>query len=88
MFKVGDSVRCVVERPENNKYISVGSTGTIVLLCMDYIGVEWDDYVYGHSCNKEAEEGHGWNVSSDEIELYEDGQYEFNEDEFKQLIGF
>ena len=89
MFKIGDRVRCLVDNPDNNDDIHVGSTGTVVLLDGDIIGVEWDEYVVGHSCNGEAEFGYGWNVCKHEIELDDDGiQYEFNDDEFRRLIGF
>ena len=65
--------------------------GYAALLTIDYniICVEWDDDVEGHTCDGNAMDGHGWNVEEYQIELEDDGvQYEFDEDEFKRLIGF
>lgn len=91
MFKVGDRVRCVVDYPDNNDNIVCGSTGTIVHFEDNLAFVEWDDYVDGHDCDGHGnvEWGHGWNVYFSEIELeVDDTQYEFDEEKFKELIGF
>lgn len=91
MFKVGDRVQSIVDYPDNNDNIVRGSTGTVVH-CDDGIAfVEWDDFVNGHDCDGygNVEWGHGWNVNFDEIELeVDDVQYEFDEEKFKELIGF
>lgn len=76
-FNVGDRVRCVVDSPEGNVYIEVGSYGTVVRTFddepydgdRDRIGVEWDNYVHGHDCtNGNASDGYGWFVDAMDIE--------------------
>ena len=72
LFSVGDRVRCVINHPDGNKDIVVGSTGTIV--CMrSRIGVRWDDEIAaGHTCTsgytEHCELRHGWFVDKDYIE--------------------
>ena len=89
MFEIGDRVRSIVDHPDNHQYIVIGSKGTVVYIDYNLIFVEWDDYVDGHTCDGKATDGHGWNVEQSQIELEDDGiQYEFNEEEFRLLIGF
>ena len=89
MFEIGDMVRSIVNYPDNNQNIVIGSKGTIVNIDYNIIYVEWDDDVGGHTCDGRATDGHGWNVEQSQIELEDDGiQYEFNEEEFRLLIGF
>ena len=84
MFKVGDRVRSTVDYPDNNENIVRGDTGTVVHCEDDIVFVEWDDFGYGN-----VEFGYGWNVHFDEIEAeVDDVQYEFDEEKFKELIGF
>jgi hypothetical protein len=89
MYQIGDRVRCLVDKPENNGYIVCGSTGTVVYCEGDIVFVEWDNYVDGHDCDGHASEwGYGWNVLFSDVELEgDDAQYEFDEDEFRNLIG-
>lgn len=68
-----------------------GDTGTVVHCEDDIVFVEWDDFVNGHDCDGygNVEFGYGWNVHFDEIEAeVDDVQYEFDEEKFKELIGF
>lgn len=89
MFEIGDRVCSIVDHPDDNQYIVIGSKGTVVYIDYNLIFVEWDDNVYGHTCDGRAKDGHGWNVEQFQIELEDDGvQYEFNEEEFRLLIGF
>lgn len=88
MFQIGDRVCSIVNHPDNNECIVVGSAGTIVDIDGIVICVEWDEYVNGHSCDGSAKYGYGWNLEQHQIELENDGvQYEFDEEKFKQLIG-
>ena len=89
MYQIGDRVRYLVDKPENNGHIVCGSTGTVVYCEGDIVFVEWDRYVDGHDCDGRASEwGYGWNVLSSDVELEcDDIQYEFDEDEFRNLIG-
>lgn len=89
MFEIGDRVCSIVNYPDDNQNIVIGSVGTVVNIDYNIICVEWDDDVEGHTCDGNAMDGHGWNVEEYQIELEDDGvQYEFDEDEFKRLIGF
>lgn len=77
--------------PDNNENIVRGDTGTVVHCEDDIAFVEWDDFVNGHDCDGygNVEFGYGWNVHFDEIEAeIDDVQYEFDEEKFKELIGF
>lgn len=71
MFGIGDRVRCIVDFPDDNSYITVGSMGTVcdVDNFSDSICVDWDDDVNGHSCQSMAKQSHGWNVSPKDLEL-------------------
>lgn len=91
MFKVGDRVRSTVDYPDSNENIVRGDTGTVVHCEDDIAFVEWDGFVNGHDCDGygNVEFGYGWNVHFDEIEAeIDDVQYEFDEEKFKELIGF
>lgn len=93
-FQIGDRVRCVVDQPDGNEDIVIGSVGTIVELGT-YVGVDWDDELEkGHTCSGSARNGHGWNVEYEDIELVElesdcadDTVYEFDEAQFCQMLG-
>lgn len=70
MYQIGDRVRCLVDKPENNGHIVCGSMGTVVYCEGNIVFVEWDNYVDGHDCDGHASEwGYGWNVlSSDKLQ--------------------
>ena len=89
MVEIGDQVRSVVDNPDDNDSIVIGSTGTVVYIDSDVIFVDWDEYVGGHTCNGSARNGHGWNVTEDQVEIIKtaDVQYEVDEDEFKRMFG-
>ena len=70
-FKVGDRVKCI-----NNggwrKNLS-GKYGTIKVKHADLsCGVEFDEYICGHSCSGHAKNGHGWNCEESMLELAEE----------------
>lgn len=90
MYQIGDRVRCLVDKPENNGHIVCGSTGTVVYCEGNIVFVEWDNYVDGHDCDGHASEwGYGWNVLFSDVELEgDDVQYELDENAFKSLMGF
>lgn len=73
MFQIGDRVCSIVNHPDNNECIVVGSAGTIVDIDGIVICVEWDEYVNGHSCDGSAKYGYGWNLEQHQIELENDG---------------
>lgn len=87
MFEIGDRVRSIVDNPDDNDNIIIGSVGTVVYIDGDIIFIDWDEDVCGHTCDGHARDGHGWNVEEYQIELEDDGiQYEFDEDNFRCLI--
>ena len=68
-FKVGDRVKCVNDGILRKPI--VGKLGTIVVSgandC-DY-GVEFDDYINGHSCGYSCKNGHGWYCNGNMLDL-------------------
>lgn len=87
-FNVGDRVVSIVNNPEGNEYIFVGSTGTVRHIDTR-LAVCWDDNVGGHNCRGLCPNGHGWWVDMDDVELDDganDEPFEFDEDEFNKLI--
>lgn len=87
---------CIVDAPDNNLNIQIGSTGTVCEAVTDtdgyqyIISVAWDEYVHGHSCNRNCESGHGWNVSVDQIEHLYDSANDFEcatDAELELLLG-
>lgn len=90
-FGIGDRVRSIGDHPCDNSSITAGDTGIIVKICSSAprCGVRWDAVVdSGHRCNGTCDDGHGWFVHEDEIELIDDTTpFEFNKIEFEKLIG-
>lgn len=90
-FFVGDRVECVVNYPDDNPHIHIGSLG---IVCREWksgtdtLGVRWDDYVEGNNCNGTCEQGHGWFVYSYQIKLCEEDEdaEDINEDSFLKLF--
>lgn len=71
-FDVGDRVESVVEHPDGNQRIHIGSTGLVVRTTnAGQVGVSWDDYVCGHDCFGKAQDRHGWNVLARDIRRVE-----------------
>lgn len=70
-FKVGDRVRCINDG-DWGRNLS-GKFGTIkVKHDKSSWGVEFDKYIYGHSCEGKAKDGHGWNCEERMLELVEE----------------
>lgn len=51
MFEIGDRVCSIVNYPDDNQNIVIGSVGTVVNIDYNIICVEWDDDVEGHTCD-------------------------------------
>lgn len=90
-FSIGDRVVSVVDNPDNNHRIHIGSTGAVCRTGTGRVAVEWDDYVGGHDCEGHCAYGHGWWVDICGIELdngsdESDESFDFDEDEFKKLV--
>lgn len=66
-FKVGDRVVCI----DDKDYIKrlIGKHGRVVSVDDDAlpIGVEFDEDIYGHSCDERAKGGHGWYFKTNEL---------------------
>ena len=75
-FSIGDRVRCIVDHPDGNRDIVIGSEGVVVRVTSDgstNIGVEWDDKISsGHNLDYCISSHRGWYVSKNEIELVPD----------------
>ena len=66
-FKVGDRVVSVVDSPEDNHRIHIGSTGSVCRVGTGRVAIEWDGYVGGHDCERNCADGHVWGVETDDI---------------------
>ena len=67
-FQVGDRVECI----KNYEEISCGMQGTIIDISSGHpsIGVSWDNYTNGHSCNETCENHYsGYYVYKENIKL-------------------
>ena len=72
-FKVGDHVVCVREYER----VHSADFGIIVLILKSgfpKIGVQWERYVSGHSCDGQAKKGHGFFVPEECIEYLEESK--------------
>ena len=92
----GDRVYCIVNHPDNNKDIVVGSTGTVAAIDPSVyrpIGVEWDEAIEGgHDLwgSGKCEDGHGWWVFPKELMLQPPECMEFETagvDEICSMLG-
>lgn len=68
--EIGD--RVFYDGPYYNRYLQQGCLGTVVIvnragsdLCR--VGVRFDDYIAGHTCNNRATAGHGRNFYANTI---------------------
>lgn len=89
MFDIGDRVRCLVDSPDDNDNITVGSMGTVCGFddYVNYIYVDWDDDVGGHNCEGMARQSHGWNVPPEGLELMDDDEpFECDDDAFRSFV--
>lgn len=91
MFNIMDRVQSRVNHPGGNKHIFIGSTGTVVSEDgYGTYGVNFDEYIYGHSCGGEGERGHCWLMRSDSLEPErpkDNTPFDFDEGEFLNMIG-
>lgn len=93
VFEVCDRVECLVDHPDNNVDIVIGSLGTVCEIRegMDMsIGVCWDTEIEGgHDCGGNCDMGYGWRVYPDQIGLYQDPNddpFEFDEQSLQNLL--
>lgn len=65
-FKVGNKVKCVKDYDDK---ILIGMKGIIVDITSSSIGIEWEEDVGGHNCNKHCKDRYGYYVQKENIEL-------------------
>lgn len=65
-FQYGDRVRCVHD--DMNECV-VGKIGTIIEVCKNTVGVEFDECIHGHSMSGRCRQGCGWYLTHKEVEL-------------------
>lgn len=79
-FKIGDRVKCIAAH-DGNSHI-VGQEGTVrgVGGVLGIIPVEFDNDVHGHALQYpyRCANGHGWNISSEKLELIPKPKSEHN----------
>ena len=89
-FCVGDRVECLVNHPDKNENIVIGSTGIVCDVDGYHIGVRWDDDVSGYACDGLCEDGHGWYMDPHKIRLCDDAScedpFEFDENALSDLL--
>lgn len=72
-FNVGDRVESIVDTPSGNPSLHIGSTGTVVKAIEQIVCVRWDmqkpNNTHFHSCFGACEDGYGWNVFANQIQL-------------------
>ena len=81
-FQVGDRVRLI--RPELSASLLVGETGTVKVVMGVSVGVESDNYSHGHSLDGRCQNGYGWWIYDENLELIKE---ESVEDELVDLDG-
>jgi hypothetical protein len=67
-FKLGNRVICT----DNYGRVTIGMKGTVVEIKLkgnDWIGVNWDKLITGHSCNKHCKKGKGYYLPKENIKL-------------------
>ena len=67
-FKVGDRVKCIKEVCLSSVPLK-GEYGTIKTVYNGRYGVEFDNFICGHSCCNNTKKGHGWYCSAEELEF-------------------
>ena len=78
-FKIGD--RVVAVKPVGSKHMK-GVKGTVIGLCCNDLGIEFDECIGGHDCSLSGvscKNGYGWFCKKDEIEKIEKVKVIFNE---------
>ena len=63
-FKVGDRIQCLSK--DTRRYLK---TGTVVVPGIVNAGVEFDEYVNGHSLEGRCKDGHGWYVEHHNLDI-------------------
>lgn len=71
MFQIGDRVESIVDHPQLNADIVIGTQGVVCeTIGPAVVGVRWDIMLRrGHSCNGRCDKDHGWRVDMNEIRL-------------------
>lgn len=59
-YKVGDRVKCV----DSDLHLH-NKIGTIICVDEDEIGVEFDEFIWGHTCDGIGKNGHCWWIYED-----------------------
>ena len=76
-FSIGD--RIVIARDmtpgsmDYNPKILSGMTGTVIYSVSGRVGIRFDSYIHGHTCQNRCPNGYGWFIeaSSPYLSLYE-----------------
>lgn len=92
MFKVGDRVRLMVDEPDFNHDLSIGSEGTVCGFddSSKRIAVRWGGIMcMGHDCDNLCDYGYGWYVNDYEIDLLQQCPElaPVSEDDFLLMLG-
>ena len=92
IFCVGDLVESIVDHPDGNSDIVIGSVGTICTLIEElgtqYAGVFWNVPINcGHDCHHTCSDGYGWFMRLNEIQLVDDQELPaFTSDDLSRLL--
>lgn len=90
-FYVGDRVVCIADAPDHNADVS-GLTGTVMYIDHDFdpprVYVFWDRKIRkGHDLGGRCENGYGWKVWANEIQLIDNGDFNpSSEEDFAALL--
>lgn len=92
-FSVGDLVVSIVNHPEGNLDIYIGTTGTVVDidLGLRIVKVHWDferPSQQAHSCGGRCPDGYGWNVHFNTIKLCDKDFGQFDASESSDVDAF
>ena len=72
VFRLGDRVYCLGKTCDAGVDVK-GQVGTVCDLGAQnypHIGVRWDEYEnWKHTCDHNCEDGHGWYVHAEDLEL-------------------
>ena len=66
---VGDRVVCTVDDPDDNRYVKIGATGTVVRIMQPNpsVGVRFDENIHGHDLGGKCEAEYGWWMDTDQL---------------------
>lgn len=65
MEKIGDKVKIVA------KHRFQGKTATIIDIDNGRLGLEFDEYIGGHTCNDIGKDGYCWYIAKEKCDLIE-----------------